>query len=191
MAWSARPLGGGGLHPHGLNLYSEPGTWTLDYIAVCDEFRHCAVTSGSALASLVSPLTISVVNTVAPASRRPVVTSAAVLTPTLQQTSPFTNLYIVSPFQVAVTAKGTAPGIVQAEATFTPPANRAVRGPEHPADEPQGADALGARHIVLRDPIQQPAQLLQYATSLPGVYTLNRADRRGSGGQCSRHHRSR
>jgi hypothetical protein len=64
-----------------LNLYSEPGVWTLSYIDIVDDDGSYAFYTTAELATLFPSNTMRVVNTVAPDVVPPTVLTAKILTP--------------------------------------------------------------------------------------------------------------
>jgi len=81
--------GQSGGYATGLNLYSEPGSWHLGSLMICDNVNNCAYYEGSALTALVPHPDIDVVNNGTPDTKPPYIGKGAILTPTVKRTGYF------------------------------------------------------------------------------------------------------
>jgi len=98
-----------------LNVYSAPGTWTLDLIEIGDNAGNCVNYEGAALTKLVPHATIEVVNTGTPDTHAPKITAAKIATPTVSRSA--ANAWV----RVNLTVTDNLSGVAFAQATFESP----------------------------------------------------------------------
>jgi hypothetical protein len=101
-----------------LNVYSAPGTWTIDFLEIGDNAGNCTYYEDAALTKLVPHATIGVVNTGTPDTEAPKITAAKIATPTVSRSA--ANAWV----KVDLTVTDNLSGVAYALAFFeAPPSN--------------------------------------------------------------------
>jgi hypothetical protein len=96
----------------GLNLYSAPGTWTVNTIFVEDNANNCTEYSGGALKAVLPTPTFTVVNTGTPDTQAPSILSATIATPTISRSASFPYLRVIADVSDDIS------GVISATFTF-------------------------------------------------------------------------
>jgi hypothetical protein len=101
-------------------IFHEPGTWTINYVSICDRANNCAFFSGTTLDAIAPPADreYTVVNNRAPDLVGPTADNdGVILTPTVSLSGSAAN----RKFRVTITMNDPGSGVTFAQACFRPP----------------------------------------------------------------------